>query len=819
MRHKLWWMAALLLMATPLMAQAAPAEGDLIPRSGILMYILSDKPDTLNRLFGKDAEGNWRLPGLVSGAAGHLGEEAADIAQSVLKGMHMVSRVEIALVDVTMQGPKLLVHQFANPGQQLDAEPEYLAEYLAGKGEFMGREYLIYRPGPSEEGEEGFGALGMDRWYVHAHGGGMLLANFESTLHDALEKLATGSREESLSSRPEFREWRQDRKPHDASVFMIGRELHAAIERVLPTEEQAGVDAAGMFAKFDSWMQLREYRSIEMDLDYEDADRALSLEARTRLRRPTRLQQAFGQEPGEFKLTRFVPAGAFVVMGARVADPPKYWESLVEYLRDMEMFLAPLMQAREEQWWDDEDMPGEFPLPPEPEPEPEPEREEQRQPGEIPDAPQGPVDKMLDELRRNLGQFGTSLDEIISLLGGEIMVCITPNPEIAKARAWGSVRMDNVFGTGTFGLALSLTDGDKARAWLERMREAAADELDVEPEPLEWEGLWGWRIPGAPAALAILDNTLLLAFAMEGNGEDLGLMGLRAMLDARTLTGPGRPNPQPGDFYMDFDIGRAAQITEQLNEELARRLDRYAEAPVAGDETEHMRGLRLTAWSSSTLRGDHYRIRMSGLPDFGAIIESTMGGGGMPAHYALQSYSQQNASLLYFTLQNSAQQGAESLSLDALLEAKTIRPGLLQLPFDSRWEGDPAKLGWTSLSMIERDAEGNLPPWVDAEAAAMIEANEKAGWRSLKLAEGAVIAWLKEQKGGFIVAYQEKPEMHGGHMVIYADGHVGWLHADVFARALELNAAGEPVPASGRSFDWPEDWPEEGPDMPMPEED
>ena len=84
---------------------------------------------------------------------------------------------------------------------------------------------------------------------------------------------------------------------------------------------------------------------------------------------------------------------------------------------------------------------------------------------------------------------------------------------------------------------------------------------------------------------------------------------------------------------------------------------------------------------------------------------------------------------------------------------------------------------------------------MNKQAAETIEKNEKEGFRSFKLAEGKLAEHLNNYATGMIVLYQEKPDTLGGHMLLYADGQVGWLHAEALKQALDLNKEGKPVPA------------------------
>lgn len=60
-RIRLAILATLALCASALAAQQAPGPGDLAPRTGTIAYMISDRPDALYRLFGRDSKGGWKL--------------------------------------------------------------------------------------------------------------------------------------------------------------------------------------------------------------------------------------------------------------------------------------------------------------------------------------------------------------------------------------------------------------------------------------------------------------------------------------------------------------------------------------------------------------------------------------------------------------------------------------------------------------------------------------------------------------------------------------------------------------------------------------
>jgi hypothetical protein len=213
----------LTLCASPLLAQTPPAEGDLIPRSGTLMYMVSDRPDVLYRMFGTDKNGNWRLRALanesldkeIKEAPPEEAKAARDVVDYIFNGYESLAQVEVGLVDVTMDGPKYLLHLKLKPGKKIDLRPEFLAEMIDREIEHRGTKYLLYRlnkdeplpegetrpegereakPEPGEGGAQPMpgrrkkGAFGMDRYYVASIGESLLVSNFETTIRDAIDR-------------------------------------------------------------------------------------------------------------------------------------------------------------------------------------------------------------------------------------------------------------------------------------------------------------------------------------------------------------------------------------------------------------------------------------------------------------------------------------------------------------------------------------------------------------------------------------------------------------------------------------------------------
>ncbi|MCB9932378.1 MAG: hypothetical protein H6841_03050 [Planctomycetes bacterium] len=829
-RTRLFLFATIVACASALTAQQAPGPGDLAPRNGTIAYMVSDRPDALYRLFGRDDKGGWKLRSFAESMMRKQHEQNPDSEEAerdqavfdyVFGSYEAVQRVEIALVDVTLDGPKYLVWLYTRKGETINPQPAFLKDFLAETKDYKGIKYFLYRA-PQEEppvdpdGERPRNALGdnmygMDRYYIASTPNGLMISNFESTIRDAIDRLSSGDYSESLSGREEFAEWTKVRKPHDLSVFVIGREIQNAIERVLPSEEQAGVDAEGIYNEVDKWLQFREYKYVVFDLDYDDAARGITVAASFKTRRQTRLLEKLAIEPAEFKLLRYVPQSAMLTAGVQLGDAGTTFNNLKELGYDIEKWANEIQQGLRNGNRPPDMPPDETP----PEEGMEPRSvlpgdllkslQELGEEGEAEPEQQSEIDRALQQLEKMLSEYGTSTDEVLSVLGSEVIVFVSPN--IERARAHGRSGMDVLMNTGDVGIAIGLKDVAKAKALLAAAREKDPEGAFRGMTEVGYQGTT-FQISGEnPYGYAFTEDALLIvvsAGVIEEDATQPVIAGLKAMVDASTRTVTGNASfVKNGSKFIEFDFGGASRITNQLSEDLSRRLDRYAEPPLEKDPTSFMTDLTFALRLKEYKDGVELAIRVAGLPDFGQFLDgeaSVFGGGG--AKRNAYNYSEDNLRTLSSALHTRADND-HPIDFEAMLSAGEIRKGALQVPFDARWKGGIDKLGWTTLDQVVRDSEGNLPEWVNKDAADVIEANEKEGFRSIVLAKGDLATWLTAYQAGFIVAYQEQADTLGGHVVLYADGQIGWLAADALKQALELNAKGEPVPAE-------DNWKDEG---------
>lgn len=835
MKIKTLLLTAAVLMAGALSAQAGTNPGDMIPRAGTAGYIISDRPDVLYRLFGKDPAGLWRLRAKAQSELdkqfeGNRDSDEARQQQAILdyifNSYEAVERLEIGLLDVTLDGPKYLVYLKTRKDHRIDPKPEFLAEFLQKTESIAGIAYHLYQPkgaetkespdtpdgpdegGPDEAPRPAVPVGGMDRFYVAAVAGGLLVSNFESSIRSALETVASGDFSEALAGRAEFKEWMAVRKPHDFSLFLIGRELQAIIERLLPSEEQAGMDTEGVYREVDSWLQLREYRYMVMDIDYDDAANGLEIAAAFKTRKNTRLLEKLAIEPAEFKMLRYVPEGAFLTAGLQLGDAPKTFANLKELAYDAEGWFKELAEGRNRPPEMPEDMPPEEGRMPREKSVPagnldlhdllKAAMQEAGEPEEHSDENPSEVDKMLSELDKQLKEFGTSLDELLSVLGSEVVLYMAPDEARMDAMARGTPGVDDAFRYGNVGLALAIKDIAKAKAII-----AAAREKDPEGA---FRGFESIQVQGRefnvsaehPFGWCFTQDALLVAVALGvEDGSEVCVATLKSMCDSasRSTTGPSDAFVRNGSKFIEFDLGLVARIEDKIGKQRVHRLDRYSRPITDSSFTSGLQNLTVALRLKEYKDGVELAMRLTGLPNLGDYFDAgmgMMGSGGDPKQNAY-SYSQENLRLLGGALRRQVDDG-KPIDLSTLVKDGHIRAGVLQLPFDTRWKGDMAKLGWTTIDQVKRDMDGNLPKWVDADAATMIEDNEKAGYVSLVLAKGDIADWIRNYRTGFIVAYQEKADTMEGHMVLYADGQVGWLSGRVLADALKLNVEGNEVP-------------------------
>lgn len=800
--------AMLALLATPLLAQGFK-HGDLLPRNDILTYAVSDRPQAVYRLFGKNAKGEWRIKAWPyekleeeskrEGGDSEKVRQARAMMDYFYGALDNTARLEMGFLDVTLGGAKYVLVLHGAAGYSYNAKPDFLKELLKEELKIREQPVQVYeiKAEADEEGEDksdpkrarpAFEIPGFDRFYVAQIQGGLVVTNFESSMHDVIERYTTKDYSESLSSREEFAKWRDARSPHDLSLFIVGREIQKAVERMLPDKKQTGGrDLDGAYTEADRWMQLREYHSITIDFDYDDARRGFAIDAKLTTRRKTRLLEQLAIAPSEFKLMKYLPGDAMLSMGAQLGDPAKTWERWVEFARDGERIAKMTMKETEEGATPREDMPP---------------KEKSvdlgkilqgMQEGESHPAP-GSFDENLRVLDEQLAKMGTSVKEILAALGSEIIGHVTAAPE--RTLAMGGRGMDDMFEYSHMGAIVAIKDAKSARDILTKIRtggDPAKDTFKTSTYSsfelhINADQSWGY---------CLTSDAVLISFTRPGVQDAASHIesGLKRMLDAAKSTGvEDRKFLSPSSKFVRFDIGRGLAAHMELRKALSEKLDRYAEPLMDMDLEDAFRDTTLALRTVEDPMSVEVGLRAYGMPDFIGLFDSFFSGSRGESSRDAWRYSQDSLRELGRELGSHCISSRGDITLEGVVKDRKLRQGHLQTPFDSRWKGGYRKLGWTSLSQMRPNKEGKLPEWVDQEAVALVEANEKEGFVSYTLAQGDIRSWVNSGKEGFIVLYQTSAETLGGHLVLYADGQVGWLHASVMKDALALNAKGEPVP-------------------------
>lgn len=809
------WMLALALVGTLASAQETTTGdelGRLIPRSGTLTYAVSERPDVFYRLFGKDDAGQWKLRSFLTDK---MKEEKATEDQTrvfnyVFDQYEALDRVELGLLDVTLDGPKYVLVLTLKQGAKFDLKPEFLKEYINEELTYAGQAYTLYRlpqngsdgdaedtraaekpedpedaeetedDGPDDMGpgddedfrEEEFRGeerprrqtrFGMDRYYVANLDGKIVITNFDSAMVDVIELHKDATNRERLSDKGVFQRWRKDHKPTDLSVMFIGRELHNLVERVMPSEAQAGVDTQKIYRAIDEWVQLRSYDYFKMDMSYHDATRALEWTVGVKLRRENKLLKTFSVAPKDFRLKKFIPSGTGAIAGTQLGDATKTWDNVLGFLRDMETVRNEAGDAIDRI-------------------EPEEMREES-------------LDEALEKLDKMLADWGTSTKDILNVLGSEAVLFVKPDEtralDVPEPGVLSLIRASDV------GVLIDLKDMAKAKQLLINAREKDPEGAFQSFEEQGYKGVIFNVSSERPYAWALHDNALMIVAVMESKEQDFrpatsGL--LKQMVDASQASNP--PVLPVASRFATVDIGVYAKLFEKVQGQQAERVDVYTRPPLGADNTKGLHDVSVSVWSNEAPDALSVTLHVTGLPDFGQLLGdgfAIMGGSDERSSY---TYTENNLFTVTQALRDLADDDSSTVDFDSLLKVEGIRKGHLQTPFDSRFEGDAGELGWTSLDEMARDENGNLPEWVDAEVAKLVESNEAKGWNSYTFVTGDIKSWIKAYKRGFIVMYQTKAETLGGHFVVYADGSVGWLSAAALTKALEMNKKGEAVPAT-----------------------
>jgi hypothetical protein len=345
---------------------------------------------------------------------------------------------------------------------------------------------------------------------------------------------------------------------------------------------------------------------------------------------------------------------------------------------------------------------------------------------------------------------------------------------------------------------VGIKDAKSAKAILEKVRNGGDPNKDtfttssVAGFDLNVNARQGW-------AYALTDDAVLITFTRPGIADGATHLeaGLKRMLDASKATFTGDLKfISPSSKFINVNVGAAIDAYATLTKGLAERLDRYAE-PQMDDTAQWFKTTTVAMRTVEDSMSVEVGLRIWGLPNFidafGGLVGNKQGSPRDAWRYSQGNLREVGSALSGWVVRNEG-----PLTLEGLMKADGLRAAHFQTPFDARWKGGNAGLAWFSLNSMRPGPDGAMPEWVDKDAAALVMANEKEGFNSYTLAEGNVRNWVQESKTGFVVLYESSADSFGGHLVLYADGQVGWLSGKVLKDALALNAKGEAVPGEDR---------------------
>ena len=816
-RYLTWAALATLMLASPLVAQSAK-HGDLLPRNDIIFYATSDKPDAAYRLFGKNDKGEWRLrawpyqmiekDAAKEGADPEKTKQQRAMADYLFSSLDSTGVVEVGFLDVTLGGGKFVLVLRAKAGASYNEKPEFLRELFKEEIKIRETNVQVYeipkdKPEEPKDGKEAprpaFTVPGFDRFYVAKIEGGLVITNFESSMQDVIERYTTKDYSESLSSREEFAKWRETRTPHDLSFFIVGKEIQKAVERMMPDDKQTGGrDIEGAYNDADRWLQLREYQSIVVDFDYDDTRKGFGIDAKVTTRRKTRLLEQLAIAPAEFKLLKYLPADSMMSIGLQIGDPAKTWEKWLEFARDGEQIANRAMKKGT----------------PAKSPDDKPDTRDKsvgpldmlkalQEAGTDDDKP-SEVERTVRGIDEQLAKFGTSIQEILGALGTEVIGHVTGNT--ARVLNSGGGDFDDMFGSAHIGIIVGIKDAKTAQTVLLKVRsggDASKDTFTTSTyagQEFNVNVNQGW-------AYALTADAVLISFTRPGAADNATHLesGLKRMIDAsKSTANPDVKFMSPSSKFVRVDIGRIVKAFNEMKVAQSQRLDRYSMPVTENGFEKSFEESTFALRSVEDVMSVEVGMRIYGLPDFIGMFDGLMSRSSASPRDAIR-YSQDNLREIGRALGSHALSTREAITLEGLLKLKGLRAGHFQTPFDVRWQGGYRDLGWTTLRQIEPGPDGSIPDWVDKKAVDLILANEKEAFVSYSLAPGDLRGWINESKVGFIVVYQTEATTCGGHLVLYANGESGWLHASVFKEALALNAKGEMVPGEDRWSKGPKD--------------
>ncbi len=798
MRRKLALVAIALGLAVPVLAQDLPMAdvGQGAPRE-TLAYVVA-KPSTLMALAGWD-DGKfiwWQeepvMPDMPEGMEPPKNPAKAAM-DTFLPLIRDAKRVDIAMVDVATAGPRMYIDVTLAEGATVEFAPDWLREIAEqSEGEFTitpaklhGIDAYKYTVGDS------FFPL-----FAFTHAGHLYICISDTAADQLASGLTRGPIESSLADFSRFKEWYSSRRDSSIEVWFNAYEIRRWVERgegVLPE------DIRELIAELDKNLELRTWTQLTFGLDYNPEAQTAGIDLDIQARRNIPLFEKAGFKGASFApLARWLPSGTVGLVGMQFGDINGLIErlgpDLDSFAKTMEDRERAKRDAWEREWGGPED--GFPPMPPQPEGGPD------RQEGPEPKQPAGPFSAMLMQLDEQLAEIGVTSKELFATLTGSVIA--------------GTVRPEGDGGytfmqDGGQVVAIGIKDHDKLHQILVRGMAKLNEENEGEVTPMPIPGFTdGWLFTNSGVMVALSKDALVTVIYQGDDESAVALM--RTLPGDSTTTGTGGADLRgplgelarsTSTMILGVDIYDAMRGTELLQIEDSQALSVYAR-PFTGTPIDNFvsPGFGVGVSATMTEKSLSFSVRFNRVQVAKLYqMAGSLGGGWDNKHNYAESQLQQLFGEIH---QKYTNQGKPVPADINQLVADGIHRAYFQNISDSRFE-NAEHVGWF-VPPSELDAE-----WFAGDpAVAAIKANATKDFSSYTLVPNAAFSNFGAP---VIVMYETEPNTHGGRVVLYSTGQVGWLHNNVWEQAMALTKEVKPIPAPSPWGDFPgmDDFPEEFP--------
>jgi hypothetical protein len=781
--------AMVLSLAVPILAQESPMAdvGQGAPRE-TLAYIVA-KPSTMMAIAGwSDGNFVWwpeqpAMPELPEGM--EMPKDPSQAAmETFLPLIKEAKRVDLALIDISISGPRMYIDVTLADDAEVDLAPEWLRE-LAEDSEGAltispARMHGIEMTRYSMEGSE-------FPIFAFVRAGHMYVCISDTAADQLASGLTRGPLEAgSLAELSRFRDWYGARKNAALEVWFNAHELRRWIERgegVLPE------DFRNLISEVDRNLELRTWTQLTLALDYDPDQKTAGVDLDIQSRRKIPLFEKAGMTPASFEpLSRWLPGNTVGLIGFQFGDVNGIIERLGDDIDSVLNMLNQQAEARREAWeqgWGEESFPEGFP-------EPERDGGGMRQQG--PDSgPKGPFSGAIAGMDEQLSEIGTSSKELFATLSGSVIA--------------GTLRPDGDAGytfmeDGAKIIAIGVKDHDKLHAILVKAMAKANEEDEGMASNTPLPGFSdAWIMNGQGIIVALANDALVITVAPGDDGTALEVI---SSLPTRGTSGTGTQSAalrghlsglarSTSTMILGVDIYDAMRGSELQAIENSRQLSIYAR-PYSGKPVDEFVGPGFGVAVSASMTENSFSISAR----FNRIqidrlfkMAGNMGGGWDPKHGYAESQLQQLFGEIHERYTNQGK--PVPASVDAMV-ADGIHRSFFQNLSDSRFEGGDAVSWFIPPSMLDSDWYAGDP------AVAAIKANAAKSFSSYTMVPNAAFSNFGAP---VIVLYETEANTHGGRTVLYSTGQTGWLHDSVWEQAMALTKEGKPIPAPSPWGDFP----------------